>query len=256
MRPLPSAKGWMVSNWACAIAACTRTGRSCRPMNVTRAVIAAGTSSASGAMWAAWRGEEPSFPTHTRELRSCPASCPTVPRDPASSSRCIARIALRFRVSASRSAASIVRTFASTAVAFALRLSCSSARASRRAPTVRSSIREEDADSVRSRMELMGPTAALPAPSRANAKASYRTSARSASETAPPSSRGIVSARSARGLGSTTSYGPVPRARALRDVRPSSETCQNPGLTPTGGTGTAAGTVTMQALYSHLWEEV
>lgn len=30
MRPLPSVNGWMDSNWACAIAACARIGRSVR----------------------------------------------------------------------------------------------------------------------------------------------------------------------------------------------------------------------------------
>lgn len=244
----------MVSNCAYAIAAWSRIGRSSRPRKATRSAIAAGTSSASGATCTASRGPCPLRPTHTSCSRRCPAS-----EEGRSSSACMARTAARSSRSASPSAASMVRTFATTARAFALRDSSSSARASWRAPTVSSSIREEEADSVRSRIALIGPSAGCSLPTRARACASNAVSACSASATSAARSPGRTrSSRPApaRRAGSVASQGPDPRARAEREASTSSGTIQCPGRRPTGGTDSGARTALTTPMQYHFRQEV
>ena len=47
-RPLPSANGWMFSNWACITIAWMNTGMSVRDMNSHRSSIASGIRRAAG----------------------------------------------------------------------------------------------------------------------------------------------------------------------------------------------------------------
>ena len=59
LRPLPSANGWIVSNWACAMAAWVSAGMSSRRMKATRSSIAGSTRLGCGGTNSAVCGEFP-----------------------------------------------------------------------------------------------------------------------------------------------------------------------------------------------------
>jgi hypothetical protein len=63
VRPLPSAKGWMVSNWAWAIADCVSAGTSSRTVNSARSSRASGSRSWWGGTKSAVCGELPRIHT-------------------------------------------------------------------------------------------------------------------------------------------------------------------------------------------------
>ncbi len=74
MRPLPSLNGWIVSNWACAIAAWTSNGTLVRAMNAHRSSIEAWTREEWGGTKVALWGEALDPSTHTCSERKLPGS--------------------------------------------------------------------------------------------------------------------------------------------------------------------------------------
>lgn len=75
VQPLPSAKGWMVSSWACAIAACASTGTSSRRINASKSANGTGTCAWCGGTNSAppgWWSSGP--PIHTAWSRNWPAT--------------------------------------------------------------------------------------------------------------------------------------------------------------------------------------
>ena len=114
-----------------------------------------------------------------------------------SSTRRISRIAAASRWSASRNAASIAETFAATTRALSEVDSSICAIASWRAGTVRFSICDDDADSVRSKIVLIGPRAGLSGPRAEAAYLSNDARAAAASSMSVARSAGMLSRRSA-----------------------------------------------------------
>ena len=74
VRPLPSAKGWIASNWACTTAACTSGPDTGELMHSNRSSIRAGTASGGGGTCCALRGVDVKpEPIQFWPERICPA---------------------------------------------------------------------------------------------------------------------------------------------------------------------------------------
>ena len=73
VRPFPSAKGWMVSNWAWAMAACTRGGRVSDSMNAERSSIRGPTAAGGGGTKSAPQGLKSLPPIQFCAVRTRPA---------------------------------------------------------------------------------------------------------------------------------------------------------------------------------------
>lgn len=137
-----------------------------------------------------------------------------------SSFSCIVRMAVLSTRSATSGAASMAWTFAETNMALADVGWLSSARASCLAPTVRFSISEDEEDSVRNRIEDIGPSMGEDVPHRSRAWLSKRTNPETASPTSAASGAGTSSWRLAIFRGTADSYGPDPPASCARELIP------------------------------------
>ena len=200
--PLPSTNGWIVSNCACATAACTTPGRSSVLQNEQRSAMRSSTNSHGGGTYAAEQGLWELPPIQFCSCRNLPPYDSTrVPVDSrwwisSSSSRAIASPA---------PTCSIPKTIASmlpsTSVAVTSDGASSSPRttsacSSRRAPMSRPSIRDEATASARSKIRASASVSI-----NADASTFSRASAASASATSAATSPSSPKLRPARRSG-------------------------------------------------------
>lgn len=155
--PLPSANGWIVSNWACVTAIFASAGRSVRRMNTQRSSMRAGTAALSGATNSAPAGLRSDPPIHTGSPRNRPAISGLVR---SISMRCISRMVPGFSGSTVRDASSMALVLATISGALPREPGWSvpniSSSTSFRDETVRRSIREEALASPRSSRAVNG----------------------------------------------------------------------------------------------------